>query len=132
MFDWFAARPPRSGESEQDRPTIPLTQDERMVFAELSRQAAARRSPVGSPRFGVWWASIRGVVAGAALVVAGGLWCLVWLTASVPVSFVGVLVQALGMILGLESRRLRRSRAGSAAPLAASPAQPDARRRQGT
>jgi hypothetical protein len=130
MFDWFAARPPRSGEPDQDRPTIPLTLDERVVFEELSRQAGSGRSR--SRHLGAWWASIRGLVAGMTMVAAGGVWCVAWLATSVPVSFLGVLAQAFGMILGIESQRVRRSRAGSAAPLAASPAQPDARRRQGT
>jgi hypothetical protein len=131
MFDWSAPRPPRTEEPILDRPTIPLTAEERRTFESLSRQARAGRAPSGKlaalvARAGGW----AGLPAGLVLVIGGGIWCLAWLTTSVVVSFLGVLVQAVGLGVVLDAERLRRRRAGSAARPAASRAQTHAHRRQ--
>ena len=131
MFDWFAARPPRTEVPVRDRPSIPLTTDERAAFDELSRQAAADRNPVA--RVSAWVGSIGGwggLPAGLALVVGGGLWCIAWLSTSVVLSFLGVLAQAAGLRLVIEAEPLSRRRAGSGAAPAASREQTSAHRRR--
>lgn len=130
MLDWFAARPPRSEVPIRDRPSIPLTVEERAAFDSLSRQAAGS-GPAGRLTAGIRsMGGLGGVPAGVALAVVGAAWCITWLAVSVPVSFVGVLVQAAGLGVLIDAVVVRRRRAGSAARPAASPEQTPAHRRR--
>lgn len=131
MFDWFAARPPRAEVPPRDRPTIPLTTDERLEFEALCRQVQPGRGYAG--RFNAWIGSVGGwggLPAGLALVLGGGLWCIAWLATSVPLSFLGVLTQAAGLRLVIDSQRLRLQQAGSVVQPSASREQTHAHRRR--
>jgi hypothetical protein len=131
MFDWSAARPPRNGEPH-DAPTIPLTPDERASFEALSRLVEPRRALPSLRRPSDPGGSNRDLAIGVALVVVGGVWCLGWLSTSVALSFLGVVAQALGLGLAIESQAVRRARSASAVRPEASPSPPHAHRRQGS
>jgi Flp pilus assembly protein TadB len=131
MFDWFAARPPRPEEPAGDRPTIPLTSDERAAFDSLSGQLERRRRAPSLSALSRWMGELGTLPAGLALVVAGGVWCIAWLTVSVLLSFAGVVIQAVGLWLVIDYQRLRTQRAGAAVPPEASQQQPHAQRRRG-
>lgn len=129
MFDWFAAQPPRPNEPVRDRPSIPLTDEEREAFNQLCRQVGRRRAARATPG---WWGSGWARLAlGVVLVAVGSVWCIAWLRASVVASFTGVVVQALGFALVFSSEPVRLRPDGSGAPLEASLPQPGAPRRQG-
>lgn len=118
MFDWFAARPPSSEQPTRDRPSIPLTSDEREAFERLSRDIGPKGVSIASRRV-PWLVPFR-LVPGLVLMVAGAAWSLGWLSANVPLSFLGVLVLAAGLAATIESQDLRLRPAGSVAPIEAS------------
>lgn len=131
MFDWIAARPPRTEVPTRDRPSIPLTADERLVFESLCRQVEPGRG--GASRAFARLRSLAGssgLPAGLAVAFAGGLWCIAWLPVSVPVSFLGVLAQAAGLRLVIDAPAVRRRPSGSVAAPAASREQTHAHRRR--
>ena len=131
MFDWFAARPPRTEVTTRDRPSIPLTNDERLVFESLCRQVEPQRGGAGRVLTRLRsLAGSGGLLAGLALAVAGAVWCIAWLTVSVPLSFLGVLAQAAGLRLVIDSPAVRRHRSGSVPAPAASRESTHAHRRR--
>lgn len=127
MFHWFAARPPRSEQPTQDRPSIPLTPDEEEAFERLSREIGRTRASLSS----LHWAMPLGLVPAAGLMVAGAVWSLAWLSVSVPLSFTGIIALAAGLAATIESQGLRLRPAESVAPIEASLPQPGGPGRRG-
>lgn len=129
MFDWFAAQPSRPNEPARDQPSIPLTEEERAAFTQLCGQVGVRRAArPAAPSWSSGWARL---AVGVALVVIGSVWCIAWLRASVAASFIGVVVQAIGLGMVFGSDRVRPRPDGSVVPLAASLPQPGAPRHPG-
>lgn len=118
MFHWFAARPPSSEQPMGDRPSIPLTGDEREAFERLRREIGPER--VSNASLTVPWLVPLRLVPALVLMVAGAAWSLAWLSVNVPLSFLGVLVLAAGLAGTIESQGLRLRPAGSVAPIEAS------------